>query len=61
MNEQLTIIQEDGLKELGELALNDENKAAILEAGGIILILSAMKTHSSLANVQVVVFVEYMS
>jgi hypothetical protein len=44
MNEQLTIIQEDGLKELGELALNDENKAAILEAGGINLILSAMKT-----------------
>ena len=52
MNERNAYIKEEGLKELANLAWNDENKVAILKAGGINLILSAMKTHSTIANVQ---------
>ena len=40
------------LLELWDLALNEDNRVTIAEAGGITTILSAMKKHSSNANVQ---------
>ena len=45
-------MQENGCGAISNLALNDNNKVTIADAGGITTILSAMKTHSSNATVQ---------
>ena len=53
MNERNVDIQEECLVELANLAYaNDNNKVTIVDAGGIDMILSAMKTHSNNRNVQ---------
>jgi hypothetical protein len=53
MNEQDADIQVDGLKELGNLAVDDDNnQETIAQLGGIARIVSAMKDHPKNANVQ---------
>ena len=52
INERNANIQKEGLFELQNLAINENNRVTIAEAGGITTILSAMKTHSSNATVQ---------
>jgi hypothetical protein len=51
-NERNADIQKEGFTELWDLAFKDNNKVTIADEGGIPIILSAMKTHSSDANVQ---------
>ena len=51
-NERNAEIQKEGFTELWDLAFKDNNKVTIADEGGIPIILSAMKTHSSNANVQ---------